>query len=339
MNIARCIVSCGLVAQLLLSAACARKDRTTEPAAAAGPTEAAAPAVPPSPPAPPPPVILPHDATLRYTIFNGMTGHAMTLDQVMKAFDEADVVLIGELHDHPVGRELTRRMWEQASNRNPDAALAFEFLERDQQFAVDDYLAGIIDEKTMRDLGRISSGSFPPPFQDMLDRARTNGQPVIASNIPRRYAREARIKGYEAFKSFTAEQARLLTVPESIPDNRYWTDFQAMLPHQDANPAPGMSIAEFFRAQWIKDVTMADSVLRLTKQPRKPVVLVVGAFHTDFTGGTAQRLAYLDPNLFIFTISFVDFASDTFRPEDQYRADAVIYIGEPDAYSVPSPAQ
>ncbi len=324
-----------LCLSLVALPACARKDRAAEPATAA-PAETAAPATPPGPPAPPPPVILPHDAVLHYSIFNGMTGQGMTLDQVMQAFNEANVVLIGELHDHPVGRELTRRMWEQASNQNPSAALAFEFLERDQQTAVDDYLAGIVDEKTMRDIGRISAGSFPPPFQDMLDRAKTNGQPVVAANIPRRYAREARLKGYDVFKTYTPEQARFVVIPESIPDNRYWTDFQAMLPHQDANPAPGMSIAEFFRAQWIKDVTMADSVLRLARQPRKPVVLIVGAFHTDFTGGTAMRLASLDPNLFTFTISFVDAYSDTLRSEDQYRADAVIYVGEPSAYDEPA---
>ncbi|MEO0716620.1 MAG: ChaN family lipoprotein, partial [Planctomycetota bacterium] len=66
----------------------------------------------------------------------------------------ADVVIIGEQHSHPVGLPMMAQLFAdtlaeaQAAGRSP--ALALEFIERDHQLALDDYLAGLIDEEAFR---------------------------------------------------------------------------------------------------------------------------------------------------------------------------------------------
>ncbi len=265
-------------------------------------------------------------------LFNGMNGSPMQWEDLVRAASEADVVLIGERHGHPIGLATAARLWEQVAAARPDAALSLEFFERDEQVALDDFLTGVTaDEPAFwRAAGR-SASNYPPGHRAMVETARANGQPVIAANAPRRYVTKARVDGFDSLRQLSEEQQRLFVIPESLTGGRYREKFfEMMSDHSEGEPnpdAPPVDGEGFFRAQNMWDATMADSILQAIAQGRHPVVHVVGQFHADYSGGTVSRIAGQRSDVLVWTISMVDDWSETLRQEDEGRADCVIYVG------------
>jgi len=264
-------------------------------------------------------------------LFNGLNGSAMGWDDLVRAASEADVVLIGETHGHPIGLATAARLWEQVAAEVPTAALSLEFFERDEQVALDDYLNGVTKNEAdyLVAAGRHGS-NYPAGHRAMVEAARSNGQPVIASNAPRRYVSLARTDGFDALRMLSAEQRRLFVIPESLTGGRYREKFFAMMQGHDEKESPDTPPVDgegFFRSQNVWDATMADSILKGVEQGRRPVVHVVGQFHCDFSGGTVSRISQARSDLLVWTISMVTEWSDVLREDDRGRADCVIYVG------------
>lgn len=267
-------------------------------------------------------------------LFNGMSGAAMSWDDLVAAASEADVVLIGEVHGHPVGLSAAAELFEQVAARAATAALSLEFFERDEQVALDDYLTGVFkQEKDFLAASRRSKGNYPAGHRAMVETAREGGLPVIAANAPRRYVTKARVDGFDSLRPLSEEQRRLFVIPETLTEGRYREKFFEMMEeHSDpANPdAPPVDGEGYFRSQCMWDATMADSILRAVAEGRRPVVHVVGQFHCDFSGGTVSRIASQRSDVLVWTISMVTEWSEVLREEDQGRADCVIYVGPSD---------
>ncbi len=264
-------------------------------------------------------------------LFNGLSGAVMSWDGLVRAASEADVVLIGEVHGHPVGLAAAAELFEQVAAGAATAALSLEFFERDEQVKLDDYLTGVFkEEKEFLVAAGRRKGNYPAGHRAMVETARANGQPVIAANAPRRYVSIARVSGFEALRGLSEEQRRLFVIPESLTEGRYREKFFEMMEeHSDpGNPdAPPIDGEGYFRSQCMWDATMADSILAAAEQGRRPVVHVVGQFHSDYSGGTVSRIAQQRSDVLVWTISMVTEWSESLREEDQGRADCVIYVG------------
>jgi uncharacterized iron-regulated protein len=184
----------------------------------------------------------------------------------------------------------------------------------------------------------------------MVEAAKTKGRPVIAANTTWEIVRFLRGNSYDALRVLTAEQQRLFRIPESEPEGRYRADFDALMTkfiaaeHAPPNKGAKSSSADSgaaqlsdeelrskldgrFRAQSLWDWTMAESVVRAVDAGARPVFHVIGRFHSDFRGGTAQAIAKLRPGTKLIVISVVDADSTSVREEDEGRADFVVYVG------------
>lgn len=289
-----------------------------------------------------------------------------TWAELVNAAAESDFVLIGENHGHALGLASAAALWEDilsargegtandsTAKPQPRPTLAMEFFERDQQKAIDDYFAGLIDEATFRkesNRGPVESGNYPRGHRDMVEAAKKHGARLIAANAPRRYVRLARTDGYERLRGLSEEQRRLFRLPDVMPMNAYWDRFAAVMgglgdAKEGATPAEvealskkRSSLEATFRSQVMWDWTMAQSVADARTTPggiSRPVVLVVGRFHTDETGGTVQALRRLAPmtntgQAKILVVSFVDSEAPKDAPAakaDLSRADFVVYVG------------
>lgn len=274
-------------------------------------------------------------------VVHGADGRAATWDELVSAAASADVVILGENHGHALGLSVAAAVWEDVLARSPRtdrAALAMEFIERDEQAHLDDYLTGVVDEAAfVKATGRTDS-NYPPGHRAMVEAARARGRPVIAANAPRVYVRLARTEGFEKLATLTDEQRRLFVAPRPDqlppPGSKYRDDFNNVMgltsaAEAEAQPERAAAIDAMFRAQSVWDWTMADSVARAVAAGDAPVVLVVGRFHSDFDGGLVQALRTLRPGVSIVTISFVDSApGQPVRDEDRGRAGFVVYVGE-----------
>ncbi|MGP1346657.1 MAG: ChaN family lipoprotein [Phycisphaerales bacterium] len=258
----------------------------------------------------------------------------------------ADVVLIGEVHGHEPGLAAAAALFEDvvALRGRSEPALALEFLERDDQVAIDDYLTGVIDEDEFRTRTRRTDSNYKG-HREMVEVARGAGLAVRGANAPRRYVRLARLQGADAFEGFTPEQRRLVVNPERMADGGYARRFGEVMSamgrgHEEdgeagegedrADPLDDPMIAGFFRSQNVWDATMADTAVDLVRGGAGPVVLVVGQFHTDFDGGLTRRVRGRLHGADVLVVSMVSEpwgAPGVVREADAGRADAVVYTG------------
>lgn len=258
-------------------------------------------------------------------------GDSSTWNDMLAGLGDADIIVIGETHGHRLGLSAAAALWDDVLKTRPQAALAMEFFERDQQVALDDYLAGVTDEEAFREAARRSEGNYPDGHRRMVESAREADRPVIAANAPRRYVRMTTPQGYERLAALSDAQRRMFEPPSQLTEGRYRDEFFGLMSgggHGDSMPE-GM-VDKMYFSQQLWDSTMAASVVNATLRGDRPVVLVVGRFHADFDGATVEFIRNSRPDLTVKTVSVVDEASGTIAEEDIGRADYVFYVGGAD---------
>lgn len=261
-------------------------------------------------------------------LFRG-DGRAASWAELVDAACAADAVFVGENHGHALGLASAAALFDDVLARQPRAALALEFFERDEQVHLDDYLSGVTDsEQFARASGR-SSGNYPPGHRAMVDAAKRAGRPVHAANAPRRYVSLARREGYDFLRQLSDEQRRLFDVPLSLAGGRYRTDFDAVMTPAGtpASPEQQERLDAVFRSQQMWDWTMADSVVRALFAGERPVVHVVGNFHVNYRGGTLQALERKLPGVRTLVVSYVTAHAEALDEAHRERGDFVVYVG------------
>lgn len=283
-------------------------------------------------------------------VFDGATGSAVSWSDMVGAASGADVVVIGEMHGHALGLASAAALWEDVIGRASDGsgigsgggsgpALSLEFFTRDEQAAVDDYLTGVTDEAGFRKASGRTEGNYPGGHRAMLEAAKDAGLRVHASNAPRRYTSLAREDGYAALAGLRASQRALFVTPGASPEgpyrDRFFELFRGMMAsHGGADQTPAEldeKIEGYFRAQSVWDATMADTVTRAVAQGLRPVVHVVGQFHSDHRGGLIAAIERARPGARVVTVSMVEgpgFGGDD--GGDLGRADFVVDVGGPE---------
>lgn len=266
-------------------------------------------------------------------MFEGETGRIATWADLMEGIGWADYVLVGEIHDDRTAHEVQLALLEDTLASHPGTALALEMFERDEQATVDAYLGGEIDAATLVERTGSSSwaprdparGSWEEFYQPLVDAAKLRGAPVVAANAPRRLVRLARTEGYAAMP---AEDRALYDLPKTGNRGAYRDRFDAVMTPDGADPREPERRAALdatFRSQKMWDATMAASAVQARRDGATKVVLCLGAFHSDFRGGTAQEIRARDPFARILTVSVVPRSSSALRDDDRGRADIVVY--------------
>ncbi len=286
-------------------------------------------------------------------VFDGQSHAGLNWSELVSRAAQSDIVLIGEVHGDPTVQAFLSAFWEDLTPTAGGAWLALEFFDRDMQTAIDDYLAGVTTEEEFKKATNRTKGNYPEGHRAMLEHAKSLGRPVIAPNAPRRYARLARTSGFEKLQSLGPDTQRLFVIPTTLTEGRYRADFEAQMRESieegahtenekkekseaaksgDTSSEPEdveAKVQGYFRSQSLWDATMADSITRPALAGARPVVLVVGQFHTDHAGGLTERVKALAPHLRVMTISLVNEPASpdlTLRPEDAGRADAVVHL-------------
>ncbi len=295
-------------------------------------------------------------------VWRGSDGTRASWDELLSHAAQADVVVIGENHGHPVGLPWAATVFEDVLEQAPAAALSMEFFERDDQSRLDDYLKGVTDEAAFLKRTDRNKSNYPADHRRMVEAAKAKGRPVVAANTTWEVIRFMRGKDYDALRTLTPEQQRLFRIPDAPPEGRYRADYDAIMDSmvgvdhrpapaegkksggRDRNNAASMSspptppppptaeqrkatLDALFRTQYLWDWTMAESVASAVDAGSRPNFLVVGRFHSDFGGGTPQAVAKIRPGTKIVLISVVDADSPGLRDEDKSRADFVVYVG------------
>jgi uncharacterized iron-regulated protein len=261
------------------------------------------------------------------TIQRGTDATVMDWNTLIDHAVDADVVILGEQHNDAIGHAVQLAIVEAVTARTRRAAVAFEMLECDEQPLLDDYRDGLIDAETFAKLTNSQTwagkGSWEAWYQPVIDAGLNNDAALIAANAPRRYVRAVRTKGFDALNKLDRTRAAFVKIPKPRITGDYRDRFMELMSGHGDDVDPGVQ-ESFFRSQQIWDATMADSVLKALRMGRRPVLLLVGRFHSDREGGTVRCITRARPNAKVLVISLEPNRSpgepETFNDGDQASA-------------------
>lgn len=266
------------------------------------------------------------------TILSGDGSGPVSWSDAVAKMASADVVLMGEVHSHELGNAVQQEMFEDILTANPRAVLSMEFYERDEQVALDDYLAGITDREAFEKAADRNPGNNPWAHARMIDASKEAGRPVIAANAPRRYVRLARTDGFDRLRELNDNQRELVEIPNQTPQGAYRERFMEAMGSMATHGGEEM-IEGFLRSQSTWDATMAQSIVDGFEHGT-PVVLVVGYFHAQFPfeAGSSELVDQLRQragrDLNIVTCITLPSMHDEVQDDDRGIADFVVYVGE-----------
>lgn len=104
----------------------------------------------------------------------------------------ADIVLLGEVHDHPLGHRARLELLRALVQRDGSPALVMEHFDVDRQAELDAARRASPDDVDAWVKAAAPAGGWPwPLLRPVLELARDRALPVIAANLPRVQARAA----------------------------------------------------------------------------------------------------------------------------------------------------
>jgi uncharacterized iron-regulated protein len=221
----------------------------------------------------------------------------------------ADVVFLGEQHDNAGTHRIELALLEAVARRRSNVVVSLEMFERDVQPVLDRYLAGTISETEFLAASR-PWPRYASDYRPIIEFARSQGWRVVASDVPRPMASRVATRGLDAVSNLADSTrewvARDLQCPTS--DDYYRRFKVAMGEHPMGEGAP--TVDNMYRAQCVKDETMAESIVAAHRNPSAPLIIQYnGDFHSDFGEGTAARVRRRLPDARVVVISAVPVAS------------------------------
>jgi uncharacterized iron-regulated protein len=202
-------------------------------------------------------------------------GKKVKYAKMIKALEQKSVVLFGELHNNPIAHWMQLKLTQDLYNKKKNIALGAEMFEADNHNELNAYLNGEIDQKAFDTLARLWS-NYRTDYKPLVDLAKEQKLPFIATNVPRRYASLVYKNGFEALEELK-ENERPWVAPHPIPYDPDLPGYKKMLTmmsdHANEN---------FPKAQAIKDATMGYFIMQhLINNPRDLFIHYNGAYHSN----------------------------------------------------------
>jgi len=255
-----------------------------------------------------------------YQIFT-KEGKKVSFKQLVKHGLKQDVVLFGELHNSAIAHWLQIELLKALHERD-SIAVGMEMFEADNQDEIDAYFAEKIDAKAFDTLVRLWS-NYTTDYKPVVEYSRENQIPLIATNIPRKYASLVYKKGFEALDSLADDQKAWIA-PLPIKYDPTLPGYQEMM-----KMMPGHANENFPKAQAIKDATMAHFMFAEMKRTGNLFFHLNGAFHSNNFDGIYWYLKKLDNTMNIGTITTVTQKEvSKLKDENKGLADFILVIDE-----------
>jgi uncharacterized iron-regulated protein len=246
-------------------------------------------------------------------------GYREMLDRCVRA----DVVLFGEIHEHPVVHRLERELARDlAAIKKGGLMLGAEMLEADNQLIVDEYLAGLIEHEHLVNEAKVWK-NYGADYRPLVDVAREQGLRFIATNIPRRYASLVARQGMTALERLSDEAKRSIA-PLPITLDLQAPGYGQVMEIGMAHGAH-MDARNFVAAQAVKDATMAYFILK-NRGPKDLFVHYNGDYHSKNRGGIYWYLKHYDPDITVLAVSSVGRDTPGFDDACKGLADIVLVV-------------
>lgn len=227
-------------------------------------------------------------------------GAAASWVEVVEAAAEAEVLLLGEVHDDAAGHRLRAQLLRDlAESTDRPLVLSMEMFEQDVQPVLDEYLGGwITEEQFVRDAR--AWPNYASDYAPMVEFAREAGIPVVAANPPRRWVNRVTREGPGALDSIPPHaETWLPPIPWAGASDAYrgqWDEQMAGMAAAHGHGAHGPDPEDLLHAQTLWDAGMAYRISRaLEDAPDALVIHLAGAFHVQWGTGIPEQLELYRP--------------------------------------------
>ena len=251
--------------------------------------------------------------------FFTQNGKRTSYRKLLRKSKKADIVLFGEYHNNPIAHWLEVKLTKDLLGKR-SLILGAEMFERDNQDALNGYLEGTIDQKGLDTLARLWK-NYKTDYKPWVDLAKREKLPIVATNIPRKYANLVYKKGLQALDTLpSAERKWIVSLPFPYDGNLSQYEKMKKMARHNSENLP--------MAQAIKDATMAESIETHYKKGSLFLHLN-GSYHSDFFQGIYWYLRRRNPNLKILTISTLSQSSLKKLSSEAYgQADFILVVDE-----------
>ena len=223
-------------------------------------------------------------------------GNVATFADVVAASRSNDLIFFGESHNNPISHWLQLELGKAlASDSLKNLVIGAEMFEADQQILLDEYFAGLISRNSFEDEARLWT-NYKTDYKPLLEFAKANDIPYVATNIPRRYASMVYSKGLESLDGLSADAKRWIaplpiTVDLTLPGYA-----------EISKAAGGHGGENLPKSQAVKDATMAHFTLK-NMAPGSRFLHLNGSYHSDGYEGIVWYVRKAQPNVRILTIT------------------------------------
>lgn len=256
-----------------------------------------------------------------FQIYN-KKGRKVSTKKFFKELRKGEIILFGEYHDNALIHWLQLKTAQNLYSYFP-ISLGGEMFETHQQKAIDSYLNNEIDQVGLDSIIQLWP-NYKTDYKPLLDFAKYEKIPFIATNIPRKHASFVYRNGLEALESKIVEADKELIAPLPIAYDPNLPWYQAM---NDMMGAGHGVTPNFPKAQAIKDATMAHFIYQHYQKSQQQFLHFNGDYHSKNFGGIYWYLKKLDENLDIIVVSTVE-QDDVTKLEEEYigQGDFIIVV-------------
>ena len=243
---------------------------------------------------------------IHYKIYDVKKQKIASLQELMVNAVNVDVIFFGEEHNDSIAHDLQLKLLAGlAEVYGNKIGLTLEIFSTDVQPIINEYLAGLISEKSF--IKEARAWNNYKDYRPLIEFAKREGISVIGANAAARYS-NAVTKGGLAILSTLPSHAKKSLPPARIDTlaGRYYDKFIDLL---GGHSMGGMKV---FQTQNFWDATMAWSIAKFAWQNQGFKILQInGRFHSDEKLGTFAQLFKYAPKLKALSISA--FAADDFK--------------------------
>ncbi len=272
-----------------------------------------------------------YELNKKINIMRGSENAELTSEQFLKEVSDAGVIFVGEIHSDSLTHVFEYELLKNIYTKHNKLAVALEMFERDVQPVLNMYLTGEISEEKFLEKSR-PWNNYTSAYKPLIDFARENQLPVLAMNVPRRFANKVAMMGESTLTTIPDSGEKWIADELKCLDDAYKEKFMNQMGGKD-KPAP---MAKFnpenlYKAQCLKDDTMAESINDFLKEhPGYKVIAFQGSFHVESGLGLAKKLEMLKPEVkqrIAVCIPVKDFNSINFERHHN-KGDYLVFISD-----------
>ena len=256
-----------------------------------------------------------------YRIFDAQ-GKEVSYEKMIKTVSATDVVFFGEIHNCVISHWMELKVLETLAETNKKLKVGMEMLEADNQLIIDEYTSSTISSDRFEEECRLWP-NYSTDYEPLVYYAKRHHLPLIATNVPRRYASVVKEKGLAFLDSLSAEAKRYLPkLPIKYVEYENAQEGFALMGL--LGKAKGTEPQLMAQAQAIKDATMGWFIAQNLKKGEQ-MIHFNGTYRSDARNGIIPYLLEYRPKTTISTIRAIR-QEEIDKIEEDYLGLADFYI-------------